>query len=101
MAWSDAARAAALEVRRAHSRARKSISISFTSAYASYAQGAARVGHRKALARAIRAIRRNGFSHADYHYQRGLLERAASSTAARNHIYGGSISARKLRQGRR
>lgn len=100
MAWSNEARAAALEVRRMHARAKKGVGYSFTSAYASYAAGAVRKGHRKMLARAIKALRRNGISRPDYHYQRGLLERAASSTAARNHIYGGSIAIRKLTRGR-
>lgn len=85
MAWSDAARAAAAMARRAHARARGSIAkspLGVIRAHYSKKSGVGR-GHRRMLARAIRANRK-GTGGANYTETSALMHRAALSTALRN-----------------
>src|SRR5512135_329119 len=95
MAWSDAARAAALEARRMHARAWKEVErwpITTTPGSSSYWRSQVRPMSRKILAGKLRDIRKGGTG-----YRGGamtpydVMYRAVSSTRARNQMGGAAL----------
>lgn len=106
MAWSDAARAAALEARRIHSQARRSLEpLSYVPNRSSFWQGSVTKSYRQKLARAVRAFH-SGKAESYKGPWRGfdqgtVMHRAAQSTQVRNSIYGGATALKALRAGGR
>ena len=76
MAWSDAARAAALQARRLHAKAKSQ----FTKNSDAYARASTEPKDRAATAAEIRNVRRNGVKS----YTPALMSRAVASTQRRN-----------------
>jgi hypothetical protein len=80
MAWSDAARAAALATRRAHSKAKHTFTVGGGHFFALNKTNAVYARNRKQIAAGLRAARRGVFTHR----AKALSKAAVRATAYRN-----------------